>query len=231
MESSFYDYYKYVFKQYYFYIIVFNIFIFLLLVIKRKGGIFQIVLGSFLICVLLLEFAAAYVSSMGKPNTWLYNIYNVIEIDTYLLLSYYTTQYRLYKKIIGFCIIVYTIGCAINFLFIQKEDEFHSFTYALGCILLVLASMLYFLSIFRFPQADNIKKQPGFWLATALLFYYIASMPVFGMLNFLKEPPQSLLDNYNLIVGLLNGILYTLLAISMVCHLNWPQLFNRKVNS
>lgn len=229
MEVSISAYFKFIFSSYYRYIILIDILIIIYLLFKKKSGLFQNILGFFLITTICIEFGAAYiVGNLGQSNTWLYNIYNVIEIDTYLFLSYHLIKYAFYKRIIAISIIIYTIVCLINFLFIQKQNEFHSLTYATGCILLVFASMLYFLAIFRFPQVSSIKEQPGFWFATALLFYYIASMPLFSLLNFFKQPPRSLLNNYNLIVDILGSILYLLIGISMVCHLKWNNIFKRE---
>ncbi len=53
------------------------------------------------------------------------------------------------KKIIRIILVLYALIAVVNIIFIQKMKAFHTVTYALGCLLIVVVCIYYFLELFR----------------------------------------------------------------------------------
>ncbi|MGZ8557320.1 MAG: hypothetical protein ACXWWC_03260, partial [Chitinophagaceae bacterium] len=76
------------------------------------------------------------------------------------------------KKIIKAVLLIYALTSTVNIIFIQKMKAFHTITYSLGCLLIVIFCFYYFLELFKLPKSVKLKNNPAFWICTGLLFFY-----------------------------------------------------------
>ncbi|OQP66048.1 hypothetical protein A3860_15800 [Niastella vici] len=149
----------------------------------------------------------------------LYCFFTAFEFVYYLLIIRFIIYNQKAKRIIFWVMIVYPILVTINVFFIQP-GTFHTITYSLGCLLVVLACIYYFFEIFRITHSVNLVKEPAFWLCTGLLFFYSCSLPLFGLWNQLHGLPKILIKNLRAIQTILNLLLYSLFSIAFLCRTN-----------
>jgi hypothetical protein len=173
----------------------------------------------FLLLTVLVETAGWQTSTHRQRslNIWIYNFYVIISFDYYLyILKNFIHSSRI-KKIIGYLLWFYPALALIDIFFIQVH-EFHSFTFALGCLLIVSACIYYYLELFREPKSIDLLHEQAFWITTGLLFFYCCTFAFFSLIN-------SLFKAYK-IFHALNGVLrvvlfffYLLFTIAFLCRL------------
>jgi tellurite resistance protein TehA-like permease len=121
------------------------------------------------------------------------------------------------KGIIRVTVVLYALAAVSNILFIQKMKTFHTVTYSLGCLLIVLFCIYYFFELFRLPKSVKLKHNPAFWICTGLLFFYCCGFPLYGLINYWSDISKLILKNFDKIITILNIFLYTLFTIAFLC--------------
>jgi hypothetical protein len=171
----------------------------------------------FLLVTLIAEFLASYMSSINKNNMSVYNVFTGFEFCFYLWIIRLVIHSNRMKKIIFIILPLYGLTALINIIFIQKMKIFHSVTYSLGCLIIVLFCMYYFFELFRLPHSVNLKNDPAFWICSGLLFFYCCSFPLFGLINYWNHISKLLVNNFGSFVIILNIFLYSLFSIAFIC--------------
>ena len=188
-----------------------------LLLLKKITPLFFKTFSPFLLLSIIVELIGAMLIRDGKSTTPLYNIYTTLEVVFYLWILLNILQGKLLKKILICCIIIYPAISLIDIYFIQGIEHFHSTSYSLGCLLLVLFSILYFFQLFARPSAIRLTREPSFWICTGLLMFYSISFPLFAFANFMTTFPNILAKNLQNILIVLNVLLYLLFSIAFLC--------------
>ena len=173
----------------------------------------------FLLATLVTESFGAFLSSIGRTNVWLYNFFTVFEFCFYLWVINLIINNRLLKKIIRISLLLYMVISVNNIIFIQKMKAFHTVTYALGCLLVVIFCVYYFFELFKLPKSVKLKNNPAFWICTGLLFFYCCGFPLYGLTNYLSGISRLIIKNFYSIIIILNIFLYSLFTIAFLCRL------------
>jgi hypothetical protein len=164
---------------------------------------------------LAVEMTARYLN----PNTPLYNLYTVFEFVFYFAVLEAVITSRRVKNRIRLLIWVYPSLALINIFFVQRIYTFHSITYALGSLLILIVSIYYFFELFQMKQPINLVREPSFWICSGLLFYYSCTFPIFGYFNFFIHAPKIIIYNGENIVLILNILMYLLFTIALLCRI------------
>ena len=156
-------------------------------------------------------------------NLDLYNFVSLAAFTYYMYILMEVIYSKRVKKVILIIMSVYVIISLINILFVQKISSFHTMTYSIGCFLIVIISMYYFYELLRLPRAIDLKKEPAFWIAAGLLFFYICTLPVLGVINYLFSIPGVLGRRLEDIIAILNVLLYSLFTIGFLCRISFKR--------
>lgn len=173
----------------------------------------------FLLATLIAEALGGYLSSLGRPNVWLYNFFTVFEFCFYLWIISFIINNKRMKKILKTVLLFYTLASTVNIIFIQKMKAFHTITYALGCLLIVIFCFYYFFELFKLPKAVKLINNPAFWICSGLLFFYCCGFPLYGLTNYLSRISSLFIPNFYSIIIILNCFLYTLFTIAFLCRI------------
>lgn len=176
-------------------------------------------LPVFLVICVFFEIWALIEDYRIRNNVYVYNFYTVFQFLFYLyFLQKVLNDIRVIKAV-KVTMILYPTLCLINFLFIQK-NQFHSYTFCLGCLLIITLCIYYFLGLFHSPTYIHLFNNPTFWIISGLMFYYTCSFPLFGMLNYMAAIPKELIPIMAPAFPILNVLLYSMIlgAIITVYH-------------
>lgn len=173
----------------------------------------------FLFSSLLVEALAAWLIKNNSSTTLIYNISTTVEITFYLWVLYNIIRIGFPKKILLGLTIFYPIFSFADIIFIQGSQDFHSIGYALGCLLIVSFTILFFYQLFSKPKAIVLTKEADFWICTALLLFYSVTFPLFASANLMKSFPPILANNVQYILIVLNVFLYLLFSIAFLCRI------------
>lgn len=185
-----------------------------------------IILGI-LILVLVFESIGSYTSSMKINNSLLYNICWVYVESLLLALYFYKFEKSTSSKknifLVSFLLLLWGIVNSVFFQPISTVFQFYSF---LPNSLFILALCVRFLSNMlnlRIFKDWNLIALPHFWISTAILFFYVEAVLVFGMYQF---SPQFVVENISVIFGfnrMMAGMMYLIFGLSFF----FPTMFKR----
>lgn len=175
----------------------------------------------FLVLTLVVEIAGWQLSMKAQNNADLYNFFSLAASTYYMSLIMEVVYSRRARKVILWIMTVYVIISLINILFIQKIDAFHTMTYSIGCFLIVVISIYFFYELLRVPRSIDLKKEPAFWIVAGLLFFYICTLPILGVLNYLFSIPGVIARSLEQIIMILNVLLYSLFTIGFLCRISF----------
>lgn len=170
----------------------------------------------FLASTLTVESTSQYLAARGVNNIALYNFFTTFEFGFYLYFISLVVHSRTAKKIIYATIVLYSLAAVANILFYQGMKIFHSVTYAVGCLLVVIFGIYYFLELFRVSRSLRLKYNPTFWICSGLLFFYCCSFPLYAFINYWSGI-QIVVDSFDDIFNIVNIFLYLLFTIAFLC--------------
>ena len=170
---------------------------------------------------LLVNFITETISAIQDiyviNNLIFVNLVTVFDFAFYIYFIRAVVRRPLAKRILLYCLIIYPCIFLANTLLIQGSVVFHSMTYALGCLLVVLSCVYYFWELFQETYSVNLSRQPTFWISCGLLFYYACTFPFYGTTNLVSALPKVILKNLVLIFILLNILQYLSFTIAFLC--------------
>jgi hypothetical protein len=152
-------------------------------------------------------------------NATLYNAYSIFEFLFYFFTLREIIVNKKIKILILILMIIYPLVPLLNILYFYSGNDFHSKTYAVGCILIVAFCIVYFVELFQLPKAPKLKNEPAFWICTAILFNYVCTFPFWGLVNFMNEAPMIVINNLMTILMIINILSYLLFTIAFLCRI------------
>lgn len=164
--------------------------------------------------------------SRGRESAALMYPFSAFEIEFYIFTLYNIIQSPRVRKVVLGIVILYPILAAFNIYYLQAGD-FPSNSYLLGCIFIVTICIYYFYELFHLPGLGNLLREPAFWICTALLFFYICSLPFFGLYNLMSKVSPGIMENISVILTVMNVFLYTIFTAAFLCVIRVPAIMNR----
>lgn len=185
-----------------------------------------IILGV-LILVLMFESIGSYTASMKINNSLLYNICWVYAESLLLVLYFYKFERSTSAKknilLVSFLLLLWGIVNSVFFQPISTVFQFYSFLPNSLFILVLCVRFLSDMLNLRIFKDWNLIALPHFWISTAILFFYVEAVLVFGLYRF---SPQFVVDNVSIIFGfnrMMAGMMYLIFGLSFF----FPTIFKR----
>lgn len=154
----------------------------------------------------------------GRNTLFTNNIWTVLVVSFDIWLLREIVYRRNAKKIFLFTLIAYPLCALVNIFFIQTGG-FHTMTYCLGCLLIVVACVYYFWELFQLKHSVDLLRLPYFWICSGLLFFYSCTFPLYGLTQMMESLPKVILENLFAIFVFLNIFLYLSFTIAFLCRL------------
>jgi hypothetical protein len=174
----------------------------------------------FLFITSIVEIIGQYLSIHHQSNTELYNFFTSIEFTFYFWVLRHIIRNPVAKKIIFHLVWIFPLFAFINVFFIQGIHIFNTITYSLGSLFIVIITIYYFFEIFQLPGSIPVLREPAFWICFGPLIYYSCSFPMFALVTRLgKSTPGFILNNLDVIIDLINILLYSSFTIAFLCSL------------
>jgi hypothetical protein len=178
----------------------------------------------FLLLTLFVEYYGEKLSNRNINTTGLYNLFTFFEFLFYMIFFMSLFPSPIAKKRLLLGMAAYFVITFINIFYFQGRKEFHTYTYMLGCLIVVILCIFYFFYLFRFPESGRLTRNPYFWIVTGLMFFYTCTFTLFGLNNFIAKTIRQYTENLFLLQDILNMLLYTSFSIGFLCRLNIQKL-------
>ncbi len=186
----------------------------------KKSTVFYLkAFVPFLLVTIIIEIFTTALVLKNESTTFIYNLSTTLEIVFYLFVLLNILRGKFIKTVISISTITYPILSLIDIYFIKAKGNFHTVSYAFGCLLIIIFSLSYFLELFAKPQITRLSKDSAFWICTGLLFFYSVTFPLYVSINFMITFPPIIANNLQYILVVLNVLLYLLFSIAFVCRI------------
>jgi hypothetical protein len=173
----------------------------------------------FLLVNFLLDVATSYSAWTGINNLWLSNLDSLVVNSFYLFLLREIVKSKRAKKVLFFFVLAYPIASGINIFLLKTYPILYPMTNASGSVIIVITSIYYFWETFQQKNSVNLVREPAFWICSGLLFFFTCTFPLNGLLNFVSDLPQVIVQNLFQIYILLTIFLYLSFTIAYLCRL------------
>jgi hypothetical protein len=186
---------------------------------KRRNKLILLFI-PFLLLTVLVEFVGwtGWTSHASFGKFAMYNIFTTIEFIFYFSLFFMHLKNQTLRSLVLFFIPVYVILVIVNLTFVQGLNKtFHTYTFLLGSFFIVIFCCCYFYESVLPGQVDEqLAKQPFFWICSGLLIYYLGSVIINALFDYLisNDMREQGIRIYNIITHSLNVILYSSFCIS-----------------
>lgn len=184
---------------------------------KTKAPLFLHLFPWYLFITFGVESLGTVMAYKGGNTTTLYNIFTVIEFVFYFWMFSRIIQKTSIKKVLRICLWAYPLAFVINKTFIQKGEQYHTYTAGLGSFLIVLAAVYYFYELFQSEKSIDLVREPSFWISSGLLFFYSCSFPLFSLVSHFYSPSNKIINYLASLSSLLNILLYSSFIIAFLC--------------
>lgn len=188
-----------------------------LLVYKDKEHSYLKYFPPFLFATIAAEITGYVMSLNAHNNILMYNFFTTAEFCFYLFFVSVLIKNITVKKIIRIACCLYPIPALINIFYFQGPKVFHTVTYSVGCLLVIISCFYYFLELFRLPKSVKLSRNPAFWICSGLLFFYCCGFPLYAFVNFWLSY-KWMLNSFQSIISILNIFLYSLFTIAFLCN-------------
>ncbi len=149
----------------------------------------------------------------------LYNYFFAFEFFFYSFIFYQNLQLPNLKRLVKILFFIYIIAFIVNQLFGQGFYEYNRYTYILGSFIMVTFVCFFFYeAILPNTLHTNLLQKPIFWVATGLLFFYLGTVIIHAMIQFLTNGPlkKQAIPIFQSIVHSLNIILYGSFSLAFI---------------
>ncbi|MCR8558125.1 hypothetical protein KXD93_10745 [Mucilaginibacter sp. BJC16-A38] len=153
------------------------------------------IIFSYLIFAAIIEIVSRLLGTHQVNNLPLLHFYTIIEFLFIVRFFQLALNNQLVSRYLGGLMIIFSVFCVFDFVFIQSIYQFNSYPRPIGALIIIGLCIYYF---FKYGESDNQKpwvQEPLNWMVTGLLVYFGSSLFHFAFLNVLYEH-ASLKVNY-----------------------------------
>jgi hypothetical protein len=173
----------------------------------------------FLLLTVVVELLGHWSMSKGLRNYMMFNLFTSTEFVFYAFLFYKHFKQTGFKKAALFFIPFYILAVTLNITIIQGTNHFHTYTFLLGSFFIVVFCCLFFYESVLPEQLENkLTKQPFFWVCTGLLLFYLGSVIINALFEYLRsfDMQEEGKRIYGIINQSLNVVLYSAFIFAFI---------------
>lgn len=193
---------------------VISIVIYAIFYLKKS---FEINLRFFLVYLFFMfsfEMMAYYVKhGLGFYNLWVYNSLTFLEFNCLLLfVKDILVSKKTNKIVIGLIFIFNIIYFATTLYYLNEGaflESYNSIAFISGGFLIAIALFLFYQDFLSSNEILNYKKSLSFWITFGLLLYYLGTIPITSIMNYMNGTPKVVLDSLFIIQYLLVIFMYS----------------------
>lgn len=179
---------------------------------------------AFAASLIVLHFLEQLGQWFAKKELYSYNtsLYKWVVIP-FLFSMYHFVYYKIstgkVKAFVAFALAAFLLVVFAENIFLKQLHFFSiSLSLGIGCISVLIFSLLFFNSLMKSDLILSFPKNMSFWFCSALFIFYIGCFPYLAFFNSLAKPEyQNIQITYRWIFGVLNYLMYTLFIVGFIC--------------
>jgi hypothetical protein len=155
--------------------------------------------------------------TIHKSNHWTFNIETVFEFYFFSYFFYQILLKASIRLLVKIFVWAYPFILMVSFITVQKYYVFHTYTYMLGELYIVILCLLYYRELYTATDLKKLSTLPEFWIVTGLLIFTAGELPYMVLLNYLNR--HYIIASYyfrEYILGTLNVVMYAMFTIGLL---------------
>ena len=174
------------------------------------------ILVLFIGVTFLVELLGYTLALNHDNNNWLYNIFSPIECIIILhFFSRIIIEKRL-RKMVTYCIPITIVITVLTYIANPNFLEYNSHARTFYLVLWVICCCFYFVDVMINNNTLSLIKQPGFWVATGILFFSVIFIIIQSLYKIFATLPNHNLIFRNFII-VANTFMYVGFAGAFIC--------------
>ena len=175
-------------------------------------------LAALLLASIAAEIIAEIIGTAQHKHYIVYHYFNAVEYTLITLALRSQTGRQWLRKTMLLSLAVYwPVWFYISF-FVQSLTDFPGITIGIEAVLLIAWSLLALVYIEPVRQV-SIFQLPLFWVALGFLLYFVGTMSLKTVYNYLRHSQtDKAKDMFDIINNIFNCLLYIFLTIGILCH-------------
>lgn len=177
-------------------------------------------LPFYLFFIVCLEFTGRYFASTEQyaANLLLFKYIGFPAQFFFFYFMFY--KHRYYTNKSGLVVaggIIYLTSIIIETIFLEKKYYwFHSFSYSVGNVILLVLLLTYFFTLIKGKDILYFSNSLMFWFSLGLLVYYLGTLPYWALRNMLIMKYRSVFESYSYVMLVLNYCMYLLFITGII---------------
>lgn len=201
------------------------VFIIGLIFTKKASHFSYILLLVFLLITFMNESICMYIKNKQLGSTYIfYNFYYYFRFPIIGWMFLNILSDKLQKGFVYFFMLFSVILFIVNNFYLYGFYTLHSNYQFSGGIFIVIISLIHFYNILKNTKKKNPLTTPFFWVATGLFFYFLGTLPFFGILNFLLQKEIIFVSAFLIIIKSFSILLYSLIGIDFYIQWKYQRL-------
>ena len=178
----------------------------------RQLGLHLKILLVFLGISAIVESVTVAMASSGTSNVFLIPLFALIELTFVTIVYSKVYQNRIWKRILIFVPIAFTIFLVLNVFFAEGAKNLSSYIRSVEGLLVIGITLVWFYQALNNVSINAIHREPMFWISSGFLIYFAGTFFLFITSTYLLEHTEGILAVAFLINSISNickNILFT----------------------
>jgi hypothetical protein len=151
-------------------------------------------------------------------NLYLFHISTPLEYVLIALMYKNAISGSWLKKLVYWSIPVFVSLCVIFSSFIEKPDTNNSYMVIVESVLLILISLFFLRETLLLQQVGNLKRYPMFWISVGVLAYYLGTLLIEGLYNYMVSKSIELATRAYQVEHVFKYVLFVLFIVAAFCN-------------
>jgi len=149
----------------------------------------------------------------ASSNLVVFHLLAPVEYTVLSLLYYHTFKNAAIRQAILYSIPAFILISTLFSVYVQRVDTNNSYIVIIESTVITLWSLLFLRETIILQRESALQKFPMFWISIGLLFYFVGSVSVDGLLNYLMDFSMDLARRVYRMTFVLKYLLFILLII------------------
>jgi hypothetical protein len=169
---------------------------------------------------LVLEIGANWLAARHHSNIWVYNLALLEEFWLYALYYKLIIKYRWARRLIHGYLFLLPVIWLLSTVLLIGISQWNSYLSIAGSLFTVLLSGIYYHQMFTADKLVPLRTSFEFWIATALILFFVCSLPFFGMLHYLTVILRRLAQKGISPLQIINILFYSIVTYAFLCRIS-----------
>lgn len=181
-------------------------------------------LPVYLAVITLLNLYAEAMLKKGQDTTQLFNLLVIpLEFFYFFSLFFFLNKKRKTKWLIVLLTAVYAASFMLDLLLYKNEYTYlYRRSYTTGALVLFVMALIYYYGLMNSERLFRFYHDPGFWVSTGLLLFYLGTLPFHITWNYTADSFLKAFYTNKFNFYILMYLMYTCFLTSIIC-LRWKE--------